>query len=150
MSEDERLKLAGDLLDSREDGRLKLYVTMMALTYRRNHPSLFQEGDYVPLDVYGSKRDHVCAFSRSHGDQALVVVTPRLAVGLSSDKIGPPIGSTVWGDTRIAVPSTGPGSPYRSLFTGETLMSSSSEEKQILALGQVCAHFPVAILERTV
>src|SRR5262245_59718161 len=31
------------------------------LTFRRDHERLFAEGDYVPLEAAGARKDHVCA-----------------------------------------------------------------------------------------
>ncbi len=145
---EDRVKFACGLLDSREDGRIKLYVTMVALNYRREHASVFQLGEYIPLQSHGAKHEHVCAFARMHGDRSVVAVVPRLGAGLCSGTPNPPLGHEVWEDTEVTVPSWRPGSPYRNLLTGETLVSSASEEQQTLALSEVCRHFPVAILER--
>ncbi len=145
-----RVELVKELLDAREDGRIKLYVTMTVLHYRKASAELFQEGEYVPLAARGSKKDHVCAFARLHGDHAVVAVTPRLVAGLLSDKIEPPVGRAVWGDTMVTAPSWRPGSRYRNVLTDETLVSSTVEEKQALSLAEVCGRFPVALLERII
>ncbi len=144
----DRLKFVRELMDFREDGRIKLYVTMIGLNYRRLHPALFQEGDYVPLESQGTKKDHLCAIGRIHGEDAVVAVAPRLVAGLLGNKAVAPIGAEVWKDTWITVPSWKPGSPYRNLFTDERLLSETKEEQQVLPLHRVCATFPVALLER--
>src|SRR4029077_18396482 len=62
-----------ELLNSWEDGRLKLYVTWNLLNFRRAHAKLFLEGEYVPLKVTGSRADHVIAFCRRiHNDWCVV------------------------------------------------------------------------------
>ncbi len=143
-----RLHFVQELLDSRKDSRIKLYLTMSCLQYRRTHVRLCQEGDYVPLDSSGGKGDHVCAFARMHGEEAVVVVVPRLVAGLLPDHAGPPLGPAVWGDTVIAVPSWRPASRYRNVLTGEVLSTSTADDRQTLPLGEVLRHFPVAMLER--
>lgn len=145
-----RLRFAQGLLDSREDGRIKFYVTMTGLRYRAAHVSLFQEGDYVPLEARGARKDRVCSFARIAGDLAVVAVAPRLVAGLIGDKGGPPVGKAVWEDTQIPVPSWRAGSRYRNVLTGEELTTSSAEDRQMLLVGEVLAHFPVALLERAV
>src|SRR5581483_9922940 len=55
---------AAALLDSLEDGRVKLYVTRHALAARRAHSKLFAAGAYLPLRAGGARRRHVCAFAR--------------------------------------------------------------------------------------
>ncbi len=149
-SDGDRGRVARELLDSRTDGRIKLYVTMSALRYRRAHPGLFQEGEYVPLDTQGRNGDHLFGFTRIRGEEAIVAVAPRLVAGLLSDKLGPPVGPEVWGDTWISVPSWKPGSRYRNVLTEEVLVSDTMDERQVLPAGQVLAGFPVAMLERLI
>ena len=136
------------LFDQRTDGRIKLYTTMMGLTYRAANRALFQNGEYIPLDCQGSKPDHVCAFARLHGEQAAVTVVPRLVASLTDDPKRPPVGSGIWGDTWVIVPSWRAGSPYRNLFTGATLASQTAGERQMLPVAEVLKEYPVALLER--
>ena len=56
--------LARDLVATREDGRIKLYVTHRSLACRRDHPGLFTAGEYIPLAAEGSKAAHLFAFAR--------------------------------------------------------------------------------------
>ena len=51
---DERCALAQDLLISMADGRIKLYITALALHCRRRHPGLFAIGDYLPAPTGGA------------------------------------------------------------------------------------------------
>jgi (1->4)-alpha-D-glucan 1-alpha-D-glucosylmutase len=121
---------------------------MIGLTYRRAHRALFQNGEYIPLDGHGAKSDHLCAFARLQGEQAIVTVVPRLVAALTNDLLRPPVGSAIWGDTMVLVPSWRPGSPYRNLFTGETLASQTVGERQMLPMADVLREYPVALLER--
>lgn len=146
-TEGDRLALAGTLLRNWTDGRLKLYVTATVLRYRRAHADLFRDGEYVPLESGGIREAHVCAFARLHGDHAVVAAVPRLVAELCPD-VRLPLGSEVWGDTWVTVPSWRPGSGYRNLFTGEALSSQSAGDRQTLSLSEVFAQFPVAMLER--
>jgi (1->4)-alpha-D-glucan 1-alpha-D-glucosylmutase len=144
----DRRPLARELLAARQDGRIKLYITMTALNYRKLHPELFQQGEYVPLATHGTKREHVYAYTRLHSNQAVVVVVPRLIAKLIPDAKTPPIGAEVWGDTKLIVPSWREGSLYRNLFTGETLVTEAVGNDQSLPAGQVLSDFPAALLER--
>jgi (1->4)-alpha-D-glucan 1-alpha-D-glucosylmutase len=49
----DRSALAQELLTNKEDRRLKLYVTSLALHCRRLYPGLFAVGDYLPAQVLG-------------------------------------------------------------------------------------------------
>ena len=60
------------------------------LTLRREHPDLFAQGDYRPLEVTGAHAAHVLAFTRTHGDQRLFV-----AVALRSASV------ENWADTQL-------------------------------------------------
>lgn len=144
----DRRELVGELLKSWTDSRIKLYVTMTCLAFRKANPQLFREGEYVPLEAGGPKRDHVVSFARIYADRATVTVVPRLIAGLLPDPQQPPLGAEVWEDTWVTVPSWRPGSPYRNLYTGETLASQTSGDRQTLPLAGIFATFPVALLER--
>ena len=141
-------ELVRTLLDQRTDGRIKLYVTMTALNYRRTNRTLFQKGEYIPLESQGTNKDHICAFARLHMEQATVTVVPRLMATLTDDPKRLPVGSELWGDTWVVVPSWRAGSPYRNLFTGETLSSQTVGERQMLPVAEVLGECPVALLER--
>ncbi|CAA9567141.1 MAG: GH13_26 / GH13 [uncultured Thermomicrobiales bacterium] len=136
--------LPADLVAGFSDGRIKLHVTHRALAFRRDHPDLFTDGDYLALDATGPRRDHVVAFARRLGDQAIVVVVPRLVAGLTKGNPVPPTGA-VWDKTTLPVPDAAPGVTYRNLFTGETVTVGEGG----LALGDVLGTFPVAVLVRS-
>lgn len=140
--------LVRDLLAHRTDGRIKLYTTMIGLTHRRANRALFRHGEYIPFDGHGTLAEHVCAFTRLHGERAIVTVVPRLVASLTNDPVRPPLGSEFWGDTMVLVPSWRPGAPYRNLFTGETWSSQTVGERQMLPVADVLGECPVALLER--
>lgn len=59
------------------DGRVKLAVTATLLGLRRDHPALFADGDYAALEPVGPGADAVCAFTRGHGEDAILVAVAR-------------------------------------------------------------------------
>jgi (1->4)-alpha-D-glucan 1-alpha-D-glucosylmutase len=140
------------LVASPMDGRIKLYLMMTALRYRRDHPRLFLEGAYVPLESGGTAHTHVCAFSRRLDHHAVLAVVPRLIAGLMADPSSPPLESAVWGDTWVALPEgTDMNSRYRNLFTGEILVptdnAKTTDGRPVLSLAEILASCPVALLE---
>ena len=137
-----------ELLATVSDGRIKLYMTMVGLHYRRAHASLFLSGEYVPLKVEGGKKQHICAFARIYGDQAVVAIIPLLVRGLCQENETFPFGPHVWEDTWVIVPSWRPASRYQNLLTGEILSSTEIESKQCLRLAEILGSCPVALLER--
>lgn len=146
--ESEQRQLVQALLATVPDGRIKLYLTMVGLHYRRAHVSLFLSGEYVPLEVGGTKKRHVCAFARIYEDRAIVAIVPVLVKGLCQDAETFPFGPGVWEDTWVTVPSWRPASCYQNLFTGEILSSTEAEGKQSLRLAEILGSCPVALLER--
>jgi (1->4)-alpha-D-glucan 1-alpha-D-glucosylmutase len=137
-----------ELLATVSDGRIKMYITMVGLHYRRAHASLFLSGEYVPLKVEGTKKKHVCAFARIYEDRAVVAIVPVLLRGLCRETESFPFDPSLWEDTWVIVPSWRPASCYRNLLTGEILSSTETEGKQSLRLAEILGSCPVALLER--
>jgi len=140
--------LTKKLLQTWQDGLIKLYVTFISLSYRRRHHRLFEEGAYVPLTVVGRLMEHTCAFARhGEGDTALVIV-PRFLTGLVRSVNDLPLGQKVWKGSGVVLPEETPGSNFVNIFTGNTIQAAKQHEKRILSLGEVFADFPVALLTR--
>jgi (1->4)-alpha-D-glucan 1-alpha-D-glucosylmutase len=101
VDHDERRRLLDELhgadhttaLGHLDDGGAKLWLIAQILRHRRRHPDPFRSSSYEPLAVAGPKARHVVAFARS----GLVVVVPRLLVGLGDD----------WDGTTLTVPDQG-------------------------------------------
>jgi len=148
IASEKRLNVLKNLLEHPDDGRIKMFVTMTALTFRKNHASVFLEGNYTGLTPQGDHAQHLCAFARVHESQALVTVTPRFLSSFISEPSRFPFGKEVWGDTWIPVPSEKAGSPYRHIFTGEILHSFTRHGVQGVTVESLFQHFPLAALER--
>jgi (1->4)-alpha-D-glucan 1-alpha-D-glucosylmutase len=137
----ERHSLIGTLMDQRNDGRVKLFVTLMALRARRELPELFTEGNYVPLAVHGSRAEHLVALARCRGDQWALAVAPRLSARLCGFGGPPPIGD-IWGDTMVELPAEFPADGAVDVFTGRRCRAAASS----LTAADLLATFPVAML----
>jgi (1->4)-alpha-D-glucan 1-alpha-D-glucosylmutase len=110
-----------------DEGLPKLWVIKQALALRRRHPEMFgASSTYAALNARGARAEHVVAFIR--GDDAITVV-PRLVLRLAGD----------WRDTTIAIP----GGRWNNELTGEKVDGGE------VALGQVLASFPVALLHKS-
>ena len=137
---------AAELLKTREDGRIKLYVTHRCLECRRDCPDLLLDGAYTGLRATGARAAHVCAFTRtSAAGRTAIAVAPVLIGSLLRAGATAPVGDDVWGGTRLAV-STRLGGRFENLFTGEMLDVEPSNGRGWLPLRQVLATFPVALL----
>ncbi|MBI2189211.1 MAG: malto-oligosyltrehalose synthase [Acidobacteria bacterium] len=138
--------LAARLIAAPEDDRLKLYATSTLLRFRRAHLAIFQRGGYDPITADGPRREHVFAFARTHAGQRALVVVPRLVATLVPDGETPPIGERVWGDTRLLLPEGGPRL-YRHALTGDCIRVQGGGDGEHVALADVFARFPIAVLE---
>ncbi|HEV7266969.1 MAG TPA: malto-oligosyltrehalose synthase [Falsiroseomonas sp.] len=131
--------LAGDrtaslraMLESWQDGRIKLALTATLLAHRRARPRLFAAGGYTPLAAQGEEADRICAFHRSEGEDALLVVACRFPArgALAAGTILP------WPD---AVPE---GSAWRDLLTGRVVERSAP----LLDVAATLEVLPLAVL----
>jgi (1->4)-alpha-D-glucan 1-alpha-D-glucosylmutase len=151
--EHDQLALARELMETSPDGRIKLYLIHRVLGCRRAHEQLFAHGGYRPLKAHGEQSEHVCAFARTEGDAAVVVVVPRLVAGLTGRSERPPLGAEIWGNTTLALPQSLADKKqacYRNIFTGEVLAVDEHDGEQRLRLADIFGHFPVALFERAV
>ncbi len=143
----EPLELARDLLENKEDGRIKLYLTFKALNFRKEKKELFLSGDYAPLYAAGEQARRAVAFERGAQGASAITVVPRLVSGIISGEEDP-VGD-VWRGTFLLLPPDKEGALYRDVFTGRTLRAGAHEGRAALELSEVFAGFPVALLEET-
>jgi (1->4)-alpha-D-glucan 1-alpha-D-glucosylmutase len=136
---------APNILEDPEDGRVKLYVTSKALCLRKEHPDVFEVGEYMPLTVQGAKANHAIAFIRKLEDQSVLVVVPRLVAGLLGENEVPPIGAEVWKDTQVLLPTCDCSKAYRNVYTGEVLSLKKGDTDSALYLSSALANFPLGL-----
>lgn len=144
----DREKVARELIATRYDGRIKMFVIRQVLNHRRSNPDLYATGNYLPLDPTGSRKDQLCTFARTSAEQTVIVVAPRLVTTLVVNSNDPPIGSDVWQDTWLPLPNETIGRRFLNVLTGETLEVSQQESNSGLSLSSVLNSFPVALLEK--
>lgn len=131
--------LLNDLLESKEDGRIKLFLTHRILQARQEYSKLFQAGNYQPLEISGRFANHVIAFARVFEGQVALSIAPRFLTSL----IQPgelPLGKSVWQDTQIHIPGE-ISAKWRNVITDQPLAG-----KDRLSVGEALKHFPVALL----
>jgi (1->4)-alpha-D-glucan 1-alpha-D-glucosylmutase len=127
--------LAQELVETYSDGRIKLYVTHVALQLRRAKPDLFAQGEYLPLDA----GEHAVAFSRALGTERVLCVVPRFTRNLARDPQAFALGR-VW--SEMVAQGVEPGR-YRNAFTDEVWTVNGD-----LPLAQAFADFPVGLFVR--
>jgi (1->4)-alpha-D-glucan 1-alpha-D-glucosylmutase len=146
MSRESEARSLGPLLETPEDGRLKLYLIWRTLCLRQREPELFQRGEYLPLEVQGDKANHVIAFARKSETTCAVVIVPRLIASLLNDAALPPIGSDVWGDTRVLLAASRSGTSYGNVLTKKIADMRKVDEHLEIDVSKVLGEFPVAVL----
>lgn len=140
--EENSLDLIQELLNTKEDGRIKLFLTTQALKARAKYLAVFQQGNYLPLPTSGKFQDHLVTFARSAGGTTIVALAPRFLTSLIQPREFP-LGQAVWQDTQVQLP------PNRSSVWHNALTHQSLEAKDALLVGEALQHFPVALLVNT-
>jgi (1->4)-alpha-D-glucan 1-alpha-D-glucosylmutase len=138
--------LATELLDSRRDGRIKMFVMNRALTARAALRAIYGQGEYLALHAAGPRRECLFAFARADAAAAAITCVPRLVTTLTPDLGSPPLGRTVWSDTRIQLPRELPAPAFRHVFTGATIRPEPSDDGPTIGAATLFEHFPVALL----
>lgn len=130
--------LLKELMDSKEDGRIKLFLIYRALHSRVSYKEIFHSGNYQGLEVGGKYKENVIAFARRLNEQWAITVVPRfLSLFI---KVGEaPLGQ-VWDDTYISLPNDN-GSNFTNSLTGEHISGGRT-----LLLSDIMKSFPVALL----
>lgn len=127
------------LLASKEDGRIKLFLTYRGLQARMKNRDLFEKGSYLPIKTAGTFRENVISFSRIYEDSHALVIIPRLLTRLVPEDESP-IGKEVWRDTTVHVPRDFPSS-WTDAITGRDLIVTDS-----LTIGRALDTLPCALL----
>lgn len=133
------LNLIQELLAHKEDGRIKLFLTVQALKARREYLNVFQQGAYHPIEVSGKFQDHIIAFAKQDGNTTLLTVAPRFLTSvIQPDEY--PLGEQAWADTHLKLPLQA-SSSWKNLITNQSVKADET-----LTIGQAFQHFPVALL----
>ncbi len=108
-------KLFKDLLNTYEDGRIKLLFTHLLLEERKSNPDLFRYGTYIPLKTEGKYSDHIIAYARVYNNSWFISVVPLFLASIDVRKKDPL--EINWRDTSIVLPGFAPVN-WTSIFKG--------------------------------
>jgi len=133
------LRLIGELLSNKEDGRIKLFVVYRALQARAEHRLLLEGGRYIPLKAHGSLKDHIIAFARNRQNSWAVTIAPRFLTAIIGEG-DLPLGTEVWGDTSLMLPE-GISASWR-----DALSDREVEWEKALPVGEALKYVPVSLL----
>jgi (1->4)-alpha-D-glucan 1-alpha-D-glucosylmutase len=134
----DRWQLLQSLMNTPEDGRIKLFLTAQTLRLRRDMAALFENGEYLKLTVSGPRLDNLVAFARCDPDHYAVIVVPRLMKHLLDEGF-------TWFCTRLELPADAPRH-YRNIFTGDKLSAITVDDHLELNIRELFGAFPVALL----
>ncbi len=134
------------LLRDNQPGAIKLFLIWMTLNYRRAQRDLFDGGDYVPLSATGPRKNHVVAFARKQGFQTVIVIVPRLILGLTRGSEVAPIGPEVWHGTLLKLPAEESDRQFHNVLTEEPITVVRQDAAPWLEMAEVLKNFPVALL----
>jgi len=132
-------RLVQDLLATRADGKIKLWLIYRALQAKKAHRDIFRAGAYLPLESAGRFRSHVIAFAWRYQQQWALVIAPRFLSHLIQEGDFP-LRKQVWQDTEVVLPNGAPAA-WRNVITSEVLAAG-----QALSVGDILTSFPVALL----
>jgi (1->4)-alpha-D-glucan 1-alpha-D-glucosylmutase len=131
---------AQDLVAGWRSGAIKMRLIQAGLKLRGVAGDIFDRGDYMPLAVGGRAADHVLAFARMIGGNAVVVVVPRLALEMLKGQTDSLVPDPRWHDTNVQLPAALASRRFYHIVTGESVAGDA------LSLGQVLRNFPVGML----
>lgn len=100
-----------ELLADWKSGKVKLFLIQRLLQFRSEHAEFFRQAAYEPIEVRGSKAEHVIAYRRVWEGQELVVVAPRLSGGWNFPFVG-----EVFDDVHVSLDGK-----FRNLLTGKQI-----------------------------
>ncbi|MGA9098420.1 MAG: malto-oligosyltrehalose synthase, partial [Methanotrichaceae archaeon] len=131
--------LIENLIATKEDGRIKLFLIHRALESRNREAELFARGSYTRLNVKGCRKENVIAFARNSRISWALTIAPRLTTALvKEDEM--PLGRRIWNDTSLIINKDMPVS-WINVITDQSLRINDE-----MCIGDVLDRFPVALL----
>jgi (1->4)-alpha-D-glucan 1-alpha-D-glucosylmutase len=132
------------LVEDWQSGQIKQAVIARGLMLRKQLPGLFAAGSYQPLAIEGPEADHLIAFARKDGADAIVTVATIRPAGLLKAHPLPVVPQAMWEGTNVVLPSDWTGRAFTNVLDDTTTTAASDR----LPADQVLASLPVAILKR--
>jgi (1->4)-alpha-D-glucan 1-alpha-D-glucosylmutase len=133
------LNLINELISTKKDGIIKLFLIYKALNARAKRKELFEKGDYISIQVGGKYKGHIVAFARRKEKSWAITIVSRLLTYLIKENEYP-IDERIWEDTHILIPK-GANYLWRDAFTNQIIKCEKT-----LSIAKVLTHFPVALL----
>lgn len=99
------IKDLNELLNTPQDGRIKLYITKLCLALRQKKIDVFSKGQYLPLAIEGERQNHIIAFARLHQEDVVIVVTSRYFTTLEMSSNSLTLTKDTWKNTKLVIPT---------------------------------------------
>ena len=131
------------LVDEWQSGQIKQAVIARCLALRRSLPALFGGSTYQPLAIEGPQADHLIAFAREHGGDAIITVATIRPASLLSAHPLPVIPAELWQDTAIVLPASLAGRGFRGVLDETTVPIGGARFRAASAL----VRLPIAVLQ---
>ena len=143
-SKQEPLRLARELAQNWQDGRIKLYLIWRILNLRRKHPRVFLDGQFLPLKTVGGREANLIAYARRRGNTWIMTIVPRWLARAKASAALIRL-QKFWHGSHIALPENSPES-WVNVLTGEAVETSRLRRAPTLSLPDVFKDLPVAVL----
>lgn len=130
--------LLRELWETRDDGRIKLFLIHRLLGLRNRMKELFSNGEYIPLETHGRYKNSVIAFMRRHENETAIAIAPRFFAHLVKEGEKP--AGDIWQDTGIILPEG------FNFFMKDAVTESEYHVSGELMLRDVLQSFPGAVL----
>jgi malto-oligosyltrehalose synthase/4-alpha-glucanotransferase len=134
------IDLLSNLWKNRYSAKIKLWLTHLLFTERRNHPEIFLRGKYIPLEVEGSYKEFIFAFARNYQSSWRIIIVPLQIAKLIKDP-AKDLPEFDWMDTRILIPEKAPQN-WTNTFTKETGIHNGT-----IQINQLFTTIPLAHLK---
>jgi (1->4)-alpha-D-glucan 1-alpha-D-glucosylmutase len=143
-SKQDPLRLARELVQNWQDGRIKLYLIWRILNLRRKYPRVFLDGQFLPMKTSGEREANLIAYARRRGNTWMMTIVPRW---LARSKASPALTrlQKFWRGSHIALPENAPQT-WLNVLTGETVETTRQRGAPALSLPDVFKDLPVAVL----
>ncbi|WZL88899.1 malto-oligosyltrehalose synthase [Salinimicrobium sp. 3283s] len=119
-------------------GKIKMYCLHRALKARREIPSTFEKGEYIPLEVKGELRESVVAFARKDEKNTVLVIVPVMVTHLFTEDLQIKDQKQ---ELKIILPENLKGT-FKNAISEEDFSSEEIEVQKLFS------SFPVALLKK--
>jgi len=141
-----RTDMIQDLMNFKEDGRIKLFLLWEGLNLRRKFKDLFLKADYIPLEVRGEKEANIIAFMRKSNDRFIIVAVTRFFANLLNFENYGSLSQEFWGGTKIFLPKEVKNQRINEIFSRRSVDILETDENIAIAASELFPQLGVAML----